>query len=207
MPRPPLLSTAQIVAAALAVIDADGLEQLSMRRLATELGVRAGSLYRHVKTKDDLLHEAANEIMKQVDVSGFEAGWPVGLRTWARSLRAALAAHPNIVPFLAHGPADREVSLRHADRVHAGLTGCGWPPRYATMIGASIKYLVLGSAMASFAAGFPDQPDVYRSRFPSLHQAHLLREHAGEIDAESFELALDALLAGLAQLRERLPVQ
>lgn len=57
---------------------------------------------------------------------------------------------------LAYGPARREGSLRRADAVHGGLVGAEWPPRYATMIGASTKYLVIGSAMASFARGFDD---------------------------------------------------
>jgi AcrR family transcriptional regulator len=202
VPRPttPLLSGERIRAAALAIIDADGLAGLSMRRLATELGVRAASLYGHVATKDDLLHAVANGIMEEVDVSAFSQDWRTGLLTWARSYRAALAAHPNIVPFLAYGPARREASLRRADAVHGGLVGAGWPPRYATMIGASTKYLVVGAAMSSFSGGFSDDVQVYVDRYPNLHQAHRLRQHAEEIDRDSFELALSAFVVGLESL-------
>src|SRR5205814_1595470 len=84
---------ARIHAAALRIIDADGLEGLSMRKLAAELGVRAASLYRHVPGKDDLLHAVANDIMRRVDVSDFGTGdWQLGLRTWARPYRLALDA-------------------------------------------------------------------------------------------------------------------
>ena len=128
-PRTPVLSRARIHQTALRVIDADGLAGLSMRKLAAELGVRAPSLYGHVASKDDLLHAVANDLMEAVDISGFGTGdWRVGLRTWARSYRAALATHPNMVPFLAYGPARREASLRVADAVHGGLVGAGWPP-------------------------------------------------------------------------------
>lgn len=88
--------------------------------------------------------------------------------------------------------------------MHGGLTSAGWPQRYATMIGASAKYLVVGSALASFSGGFPDEPEVYDARFPHLNRAHLLREHAAEIDQDSFELALESLIAGLRVLHDRL---
>jgi AcrR family transcriptional regulator len=202
MPRPtnPLLSPERIRRGALEIIDTLGLEALSMRRLAEHLGVRAASLYNHVATKDDLLHEVANDVMSEVDVSGFDVDWPTGLTIWARSYRAALAAHPNLVPFIASGPARREASLRRADAVHGGLTRSGWPQRYATMIGASTKYLVVGGAMTSFSGGFVDDAAVYDARFPHLDRAHLLRQHAAEIDNDSFELALSALIDGLHHL-------
>jgi AcrR family transcriptional regulator len=203
MPRPstPILSRDRIRAAALAIIDRDGLPGLSMRRLAGELGVQAPSLYSHFATKDALLDEVCDKIMASVDVSDFEAAdWQTGIRTWARSYRAALAAHPNIVPFLAAGPARRDSALRVANAVHGGLVRAGWPPRYATMIGASTKYLVLGAAIGSFSRGFEDDIKVYLDRYPNLNQAHRLAEHADEIDQGSFELALDSFLHGLSAL-------
>ena len=199
MPRPhiPILSPARIRAAALELVDRDGLAALSMRKLAAELGVQAASLYSHVATKENLLDDIANDIIGRVDVHGFEAGWREGLTGWARSYRAVLAEHPNMVPFVARGPARRDASLRMADAVHGGLVGAGWPPREATMIGAAVKYVVIGAATSSFAAGFSDDAQLYVQRYPHLNQAHLLRQHAVEVDTDSFELALGALLATL----------
>ncbi|PPK61582.1 TetR/AcrR family transcriptional regulator C-terminal domain-containing protein [Actinokineospora auranticolor] len=202
MPRPrtPLLDRARIRATALDVIDRDGLAGLSMRRLAAELGVRAPSLYSHYRTKDDLLNDLADDIMRAVDVSAFAVDWVTGLRAWARSYRAALAAHPNLVPVVAAGPARRDAALARADTVHGALVAAGWPPRQATMIGASTRYLVLGAAMASFAHGFETDAQIYADRYPHLDQAHRLRDHAAEIDADSFTLALDSFLHGLRAL-------
>jgi AcrR family transcriptional regulator len=200
-PSKPLLSRELIRDTALALVDEHGYEDLSMRRLAQRLGVQAASLYSHYPTKVALLEALADTIMESVDTSGFADGdWRTGLTTWARSYRSALAAHPNAVPFVAYGPALREVSLQRADAVHGGLTSAGWPPRHATMIGASVKYLVVGAAMTSFAEGFVDDIQVYLDRYPNLVQAHLLREHAGEIDHQSFEIALEALITGLEPL-------
>jgi len=203
-PKTPILTRRGIRAAALALVDRDGLEGLSMRKLAQELEVQAASLYSHYKTKDELLADIANEIMADVDVSGFSGGdWRHGLVTWARSYRAALAAHPNLVPVIAVGPGLRDQALQRADAIHGGLVSAGWPPRHATMIGASTKYLVVGAAINSFARGFSDDVQVYRDRYPNLFQAHRLAEHAAEIDAESFELALESFLAGLDRLYEK----
>jgi AcrR family transcriptional regulator len=169
-PRTPVLSAAGIHSAALRIVDADGLAGLSMRRLAAELGVRASSLYGHVTSKYDLLRAVADDIMRRVDTSDFDgADWQRGVRTWARSYRAALAEHPNLAPFLAQAPARRDAGSHAADGVHGGLVAAGWPPRHATMIGA---------ATGSLAR------DV--------------------IDAEGFELALDAFLVGLAALHRTL---
>jgi AcrR family transcriptional regulator len=200
MPRPttPLLSQTGIRVSALEIIDRDGLDGLSMRKLAASLGVSAPALYFHYPTKEQLLDDVASEIMEKVDVSAFGDGWRAGLLTWARSYRAALADHPNIVPFLARGPGQRDASLRRADAIHGGLVGAGWPPREATMIGASTKYLVLGAAMGSFSRGFVDDVQVYLDRYPSLGDAHRLREHADSVDRDSFEFALLTFVDGLA---------
>ena len=151
MPRPstPLLSRDRIRDTALRLIDADGLDALSMRRLAAELGVQAASLYSHYPTKDHVLDAVANLLTRQVDASGFADGdWRTGLRTWARSYRDALAAHPNAVPLVASGAGQRDDFLAMANAVHGGLVRAGWPPRYATMIAGSVKYLVIGGVAA-----------------------------------------------------------
>lgn len=202
-PSSPLLNRERIRSAALAMIDRDGLDRLSMRRLAADLGVRAASLYGYLATKEELLTDLADQVQADVDTSGFADGdWRHGLTVWARSYREALAAHPNLVPFLAHSPGRRPQALQHADAVHGGLTKAGWPPRYATMIGASTKYLVVGAAMTSFSGGFDDDVEVYVGRYPNLSQAHLLAGHE-EIDRDSFELALTAFLDGLTPLHAR----
>ncbi|HEY8481532.1 MAG TPA: TetR/AcrR family transcriptional regulator C-terminal domain-containing protein [Spirillospora sp.] len=199
-PSTPLLSRERIRAAALEMIDESGLAELTMRSLAKRLGVQAPSLYSHYPTKEELLEDVANQVIDKVDYSGLEGDdWRAGLASWARSYRAALRAHPNIVPLIAYGPGRREEMLRRADAVHGCLVRAGWPPRIATMIGASVKYLVVGAGISSFARGFSDDAALYADRYPHLRQAYLLPEFAQEIDEESFELSLNALLDGLTR--------
>jgi AcrR family transcriptional regulator len=203
MPRPrqPLLSRTRIVTAALALVDAEGLAALSTRRLAAELGVSGPSLYNHFATKEELLDAVADTVLDEVDLTMFEArdgDWSGALRVWALSYRAALAAHPNIVPAFAEGPGRRPKGLAMADAVFGCLVAAGWPRGQATRIGALMRYFVTGSALGSFASGFPADAQVYAGRYPHLGQAHLLAEHQREIDEGAFETGLQALLDGLA---------
>jgi AcrR family transcriptional regulator len=201
-PRKPLLSRDRIVAAALALIDAEGLAALSTRRLAAELGVSGPSLYNHFATKEAILDAAADTVIGNVDVSMFGDGrhdWRAALLEWARSYRAALTAHPNIVPFLAVGPGLRPAGLRMADAVFGGMVEAGWPPAQATRIGALMRYFVTGSALGTFAGGFVGDPAAYDpADYPHLGQAHRLADHREQVDAAAFETGLRALVDGLA---------
>ncbi|MEU8919835.1 TetR/AcrR family transcriptional regulator [Kitasatospora sp. NPDC048545] len=214
-PRTPLLSRERIVAAALRLIDDEGLDALSTRRLATELSVSGPSLYNHFATKDELLDAVVDSVIGEVDLSMFGGAgapaadatpWAQALRDWARSYRAALAAHPNIVPVLAQGPGRRPNALRLADAVFGHLVEAGWPRGQATRIGALMRYFVTGSALASFAAGFPADAQVYDAAdYPHLGEAHRLAGHRGTVDEGAFETGLEALLDGLALRYSRLP--
>jgi AcrR family transcriptional regulator len=201
-PRQTLLSRERIVEAAAALIDAEGLDALSVRRLATELGVAGPSLYNHFRTKAEIVDAVADAVVAQVDVSAFAThGWREALRLWARSYHAVLAAHPNIVPVLARGPGRRPAALAMADTVYGGLIEAGWPPARATHIGALLRYLVTGAALGSFALGFDEDPQVYADRYPHLRRAHLLAEHRHSVDEGAFALGLETVLAGLDSLK------
>jgi AcrR family transcriptional regulator len=200
-PRQPMLSRQRIVDAAMAIIDADGLDGLSTRRLAKELAVQAPSLYNHFGTKDEILEAVGDAIIARVDISMFgKHTWSEALTMWARAYRAAFAAHPNMVPALARGPARRPSALRLADAVYGALVDAGWPPSFATRIGATMRYFVAGSALSSFALGFVDDPTLYAGLYPHLSEAHRLRQHWRQVDDGAFELGLSALVQGLEEL-------
>jgi len=199
-PRQNLLTRQRIVETAGAIIDAEGLEAVTARRLATELGVQGPSLYNHFATMGEILDAVADAVVAQVDVSFFAAhDWREALRRWAHSYHSVLSAHPNIVPVLAHGPGRRPAALAMADAVYGGLIEAGWPPARATHIGALMRYLVTGSALGSFALGFAEDPQLYEL-YPHLRDAHLLAEHQHSVDEGAFTLGLDLLIAGLDRL-------
>lgn len=203
-PRQPLLSPERIVEAAAALIDAEGLATVSTRRLAERLGVRGPSLYNYFATKEEILDAVADSLAAQVDTSSFGThDWRAALRRWGHSYRAALTAHPNIVPVLVQGPKRRPHQLAMADAVYGGLVDAGWPPARATHIGAAMRYFITGSALGSFALGYPEDPQFYSGDFPHLDQAHRLAEHRTSVDEGAFALGLDALIDGFARLYEQ----
>ncbi|MEU9099072.1 TetR/AcrR family transcriptional regulator [Streptomyces sp. NPDC048361] len=208
-PRKPLLSTDRIVAAASALVDAEGLAAVSTRRLAAELGVSGPSLYNHFRTKDEILEAVADATSAQVDLSMFDEDdgrdWRSALHDWAVAYRAVLTRHPHIVPVLAQGPGRRPAGLRLADAVFGAMVAAGWPPAQATRIGALMRYFIMGSALGSFARGFVDDEAAYDpAAYPHLGQAHLLAEQQEKIDEGAFETGLRALLDGLALQYEAL---
>jgi AcrR family transcriptional regulator len=201
-PRQALLTRERIVAAASALVDAEGLDALSVRRLATELGVQGPSLYNHFATKAEIVDAVADAVVEQVDLSVFgRLEWHEALRAWAKAYHAVLAEHPNIVPVLAQGPGRRPAGLAMAESVFGALVDAGWPPARATHIGALMRYLVTGSALGSFALGFDIDPALY-DQYPHLHRAPLLAAHH-EAGAEgAFELGLDLMISGLMARQE-----
>ncbi|MFI7597239.1 TetR/AcrR family transcriptional regulator [Actinoplanes sp. NPDC049681] len=201
-PRGTLLTRERIVEVAGALVDAEGLEAVSVRRLATELGVAGPSLYNHFPTKNEILDAVADAVVAQVDVSFFATHeWQDALRLWAYSYRGVLLQHPNMVPLFASGPGRRPAALAMADTVYGGLTRAGWPPARATHIGALMRYLVTGAALGSFALGFDEDPQVYAERYPHLRDAHLLAEHHRSVDEGAFELGLETVISGLEAMK------
>jgi AcrR family transcriptional regulator len=201
-PRQSLLTRQRIVDVASALVDAEGLEAVSVRRLATELGVRGPSLYHHFATKAEILDAVADAVVAQVDVSAFGThDWREALKSWAYSYHAVLSAHPNIVPVIAHGPGRRPAALAMADTVYGALLDAGWSEARAVHISALMRYLVTGSALGSFARGFEVDPLLYE-RYRHLGRAYLLVEHGRCVDEGAFDLGLDMLIGGLDRIYE-----
>jgi AcrR family transcriptional regulator len=92
--RPAERSRAEITAAAIGLADRDGLDALSMRRLAAELGTGAASLYRYVATREDLLDLITDETATEFDLPPPSGDWQAGLLSVARQARDIMRRHP-----------------------------------------------------------------------------------------------------------------
>jgi AcrR family transcriptional regulator len=100
-PEQPALSRAAIVREAIAMLDAEGVEALSMRKLGARLNAGATSLYRHVATKDELMELAVDEVVAEIEVpSAGSADWRAAAAETARSFRAAALRHPWVASVL-----------------------------------------------------------------------------------------------------------
>jgi len=101
------LSRERILDAAIAFVDAKGLTALTMRRLGTELGVEAMSLYRYVDGRDDLLEGMVDEMVDRLHLDpdgvrpGPGEGWQAYLQWLAHGVRGLAREHPNVFPLIA----------------------------------------------------------------------------------------------------------
>src|SRR4249920_4005972 len=91
------LSRDRIIDTALQIMDDEGLDAVSMRRVGRELGVEAMSLYHHVRDKDDLLMAIRERVLSEFVDPGTDGDWEMRVRRGARSWREVLRAHPNAI--------------------------------------------------------------------------------------------------------------
>ena len=212
--RDPLTQEA-IVAAALAVLDADGLEGLSMRHIAKTLDTGAATLYWHVGSKDGLLDLIFDHIIGEQPVPDPDpARWEEQVREVARTMRATILRHRDIVALsigrIPMGPN----ALRYADRLLAILLAGDIPEPLAVAGHRLLFSIVNGFTMDETGhggqppAGQPEPEQAtaiarqYISSLPGDRFPHLVRvaDHFAGPDRDAqFELLLDFFIDGLAQ--------
>jgi AcrR family transcriptional regulator len=101
-----------VLAAALEIIDRDGADALSMRRLARALDRDPMILYRHAPGKAALLDGVAETVLAQLHVDSADPDWAGQLREVARRFRALALAHPHVVPLIVTRPLATPLGLR-----------------------------------------------------------------------------------------------
>ncbi|MGV0813828.1 TetR/AcrR family transcriptional regulator C-terminal domain-containing protein [Mycolicibacterium boenickei] len=126
MPRPRSLTQTQVAAAALAVVDADGLAGLSMRAVAGRLGLGAMSLYRYVADRDELEAMVVDLVLDEVDPAPPRGSARRQLTELAERVRITAARHPAAVPLLLMHRHRSPASLRWAEAVLGVLTAAGY---------------------------------------------------------------------------------
>jgi AcrR family transcriptional regulator len=214
------------VAAGIVLADRDGLDGLSMRRLAQELGVNPMSLYHHVRDKEALLEamtdavvaEIAPDHEAQVAARGGALTWTEELRRLIRAARRTMLGHPWAVQVLQQGRPPTPATLRHLDRLLAAMRrgGC------SVGLGHHALHL-LGSRMLGFSQDLfvespPDEaaagtdPAIRAVQFramaelyPHVAELALAASHDGGLggcdDDAEFGFALDVLLDGIERRR------
>ncbi|QKG19605.1 TetR/AcrR family transcriptional regulator [Actinomadura verrucosospora] len=214
------LSRRQIVGCAVAILDAEGGKGLSMRRIAAELGVTAGSLYWYVTTKDELLELALDEVLGEVLAeagSGPRDGWREALAALAAGHRAMLLRHPWVLSDLAGRPNLGPNALALSEAGLAVLAGAGFAGADLDAALAAVNDHVLGAVAAetSWRAARTGEGTAEWAEETAAYMRRVARDHpllgrrmaaAGDVDVERecerrFAFGLDCLLDGLAARR------
>ncbi|TLM82028.1 TetR/AcrR family transcriptional regulator C-terminal domain-containing protein [Pseudarthrobacter sp. NamE5] len=111
-PRKARLSREVVLAAALELVDAEGVDALTMRRLGQELGRDPMSLYRYAANRAALLDGVTETVLEELTVFADDVDWQSQLRRMAHDLRRVALRHPNVVPLLVTRPLSTPLGLR-----------------------------------------------------------------------------------------------
>jgi TetR/AcrR family tetracycline transcriptional repressor len=205
------LSRERILEAALRVMDAEGLEAVSMRRVAREVGVEAMSLYHHVEDKDDLLSGVCSLVMQEFHIPEHDdRPWLQRTRSGAQQWRSVLKSHPNVISLFAERskPVTDVDALRPMEYALSLFMETGLDEREAVQVFNVLGGYIMGFVMMEtgrmFTAGAieADASDVelVTRTFPADQLpciAAALPHLAANDPDEQFELGLDLMLAGL----------
>jgi AcrR family transcriptional regulator len=200
------LSEAAIIDAALAILTAEGLEAVSMRRVAAALDTGAGSLYVYVQGRSGLLEVMFDRIVAAVQLEAPDPSrWRAQLHSLLERLRAELVAHPGMAAATMVDPPRTDVAMRLLENLLGILLASGLDAQDAAwaadILAAQVTYAAIeaelrrtdpGALAAEITANFARLP---AGDFP-LITAHAAQLVAGDV-GERFRFAIDVVIDGV----------
>ncbi|MCL3861553.1 TetR/AcrR family transcriptional regulator [Actinotalea sp. K2] len=205
--RPPLTRD-RALTVAVALADAEGLAQVSMRRLARELQVEAMSLYHHVTNKDDILDGMVEAVFGEIPLPPDDGDWTTAMRHRAAAIRTALVRHPWAIAVMQSRTAPGPQTLKHLDALLGSCRRAGFSVPMAAHAASLIDSYVYGFVLQE--TNLPGEETggvdaVVESVMPGLdrdypHLAELTVEHVmqpGYRYGDEFDYGISLILEGL----------
>lgn len=204
-------TVAEIAAAALQIVDRDGLGGLSMRSLASAIGTGPMTLYNYVKDRGELEELVAEAVIAEVKIPASKQEWDNDVRDIAVAMWETVRRHPNAVPLVLTRRTVSASSYTAADRLIGALTRAGLSEPDLLASFRAVLGLVMGSAQAELAGplagtGREREQAAVAARIGGLagsehpHIAALAHVSQQSTAAADFERGLDILLAGIKSL-------
>lgn len=209
------LNRNRILKAALKLADKDGIESLSMRKLAQKLKVEAMSLYNHVANKDDLLDGLIELVVGEIELPAESDDWRNGMLRRANSARATFILHPWAITVIESRTNPGSNSLRYYEAVIACLRKSGFSIQLAAHAFSVLDSYIYGFVMQELKLPFNNSneladvaedileqmpPDAY-PYFTELTTEHILKP--GYDYANEFAFGLDLILDGLERILQK----
>jgi AcrR family transcriptional regulator len=210
-PRADGITLDRITAVCLVIIERDGLDAVTTRRVARELGTGSASLYRHVGSRAELLAVVADQLLETAVAPPelpSDLDWRTRTERHAYEFRRALHARPALIPLITAGQLLGPNSLKARDLALGHLLAAGFPPQVAVRVYLSVANYVVGSAQLDNRSTSQElhPPAELRALFQELDPAdypntHQLMTELSESRADDeFQFGLDALLDGISAL-------
>lgn len=209
------LSRERVLEAAIRLADGRGIEALTMRRLAQELGVEAMSVYHHVANKDDILDGIVQRVLEECELPAPGDEWKAAIRRTAISTHEVLVRHPWAANLVLGGAGTGAARLRYMDGILGALRRAGFSAEMTDHAYHAIDSHIMGftlwqvgmnlgseEELKTMAAQFLSQLAV--EEFP--HLAEHIGQHLKPRDADDvgeFEFGLGLILDGLERLLHR----
>lgn len=200
------LSVEAIVDAALAIVQAEGLSALSMRRVATALDTGAGSLYVYVAGREGLLEAVFERIVATIELEPPDPRrWRAQLHALLERMRDALVAHPGMAAATMVQPPSSEVVLRPLENLLGLLLAGGIEVQdaawVADILSAQVTYAAIETEVRSKDAGaLADEVTANFARLPA-DEFPLITAYADQLVAGDFEqrfrFAIDVVIDGV----------
>ncbi|MDP8930343.1 MAG: TetR family transcriptional regulator [Actinomycetota bacterium] len=197
------LTRRQVVSAGLRVIDGEGVDALTMRRLGAELGVEAMSLYHHVASKEDLLDAVVELLWEEASTSlELRGTWRDDIHAFAGAVHQTAHDHPSAYPLMLNRGVLPAIAVQVAGTLVGSLRAAGFGPRLDDAVRTVVGY-VAGYTMAE-VAWYADPAPVTAPASPSEageDRDAEMRRMLLECDTEAqFSFGLEVLLDGLQRL-------
>jgi AcrR family transcriptional regulator len=208
------LSKQRVVAEAIRLADREGVDGLSMRRLAGVLGAGAMSLYHYVANKEELLDAMTDVVFGEIELPPEDVDWQSAMRRRSISARQVLARHPWAIGLLDSRTSPGPAHLRHREAMTACLRRAGFSILMATHASWLLDSYVYGFALQEVSVPFDGADelaeiveDVYLPQLPADEFPYLNESAAGLVAAgydptEEFAFGLDLVLGALEPLRD-----
>ncbi len=204
------LSAARVLDAAIRLADRIGIEKLTIRKLADELGVKPMAIYHHVESKEAIVNGMVEAVFTEIALPPIENDWKTAMRRRCVSLHKVLLRHPWAPPLMESRPSPGPALLHHHDSVLGCLRRGGLPLPWAAHAYAILDSYVFGFAMQQANLPFGgdhqigDMADAIIGAIPADQYPYLREftaDHAlqpGYHFGNSFDVGLDLLLDGIS---------
>jgi AcrR family transcriptional regulator len=215
-PRVPL-SRDRVLAAAIRLADASGIESLTMRRLAQELNVEAMTLYYHVANKHDILNGMVDLVTEEFELPDPRTDWKVAIRTTAMSAYAALIRHPWAASLMLSGPGVSRARFRYMDALLGSLRAGGFSAEMTDHAYHALESHIMGFTLWEVGMNLGTREEMTtmatsvleelpREELPHLaeHIEQHLKPRRPDDEGE-FAFGLDLLLDSLERMRDATP--
>ena len=203
------LTRERVLNAALALADRDGVDALSMRGLARQLGAGAMSLYHHVANKDELLDGMVDLVFAEIALPSPETDWRTAMRERAISAREVLTRHPWAISLMESRTYPGPANMRHREAVTASLRRGGFSIEMATHANWILDSYIYGFALQEASLPFDTSadladmaeevflPQLDPDKYPYFSESATELLRLGYDPADEFEFGLDLILDAL----------